>query len=32
MERRALEYLWIHESPRSELVDHDMLRVFERGE
>ena len=32
LEKRALEYLWIHESPRSELVDHDMLRVFERGE
>ena len=32
LERRALDYLWIHESPRSELVDHDMLRVFERGE
>ncbi len=31
LERRALDYLWIHESPRSELVDHDMLRVFERG-
>jgi len=32
LERRALDYLWIHESPRSELVDHDMLRVFNRGE
>jgi len=32
LERRALDHLWIHESPRSELVDHDMLRVFERGE
>ena len=32
LEKRALDYLWIHESPRSELVDHDMLRVFERGE
>lgn len=32
LERRALDYLWIHESPRSELVDHDMLRVFDRGE
>ena len=32
LEKRALEYLWIHESPRSELVDQDMLRVFDRGE
>ena len=32
LERLALEHLWIHESPRSELVDHDMLRVFDRGE
>ena len=28
----ALEHLWIHESPRVELVEHDMLRVFTHGE
>jgi len=32
IEERALRSLWIHESPLSEVVDHDMLRVFDRGE
>src|SRR5687768_17272815 len=25
-------HLWIHESSRSDLYEHDMLRVFDRGE
>ena len=28
----ALDHLWIHESPRVDLVDRDMLRVFVEGE
>jgi adenosylmethionine-8-amino-7-oxononanoate aminotransferase len=32
LEEAALEHLWIHESPREELVQHDMLRVFTHGE
>jgi adenosylmethionine-8-amino-7-oxononanoate aminotransferase len=32
LEDLALEHLWIHESPRRELVEHDMLRVFTHGE
>jgi len=32
LEARALEHLWIHESPRSELVGRKLLRVFTHGE
>ena len=28
----ALDHLWIHESPRIDLIDRDMLRVFVEGE
>lgn len=31
-EASALEHLWIHESPRTDLVDRGMLRVFVSGE
>jgi len=32
LERLALKHLWIQESPRAELINDDMLRVFDRGE
>ena len=28
----AIDHLWIHESPRVDLLDRDMLRVFVEGE
>jgi adenosylmethionine-8-amino-7-oxononanoate aminotransferase len=31
-EHTAIDHLWIHESPRVDLVDRDMLRVFTDGE
>jgi adenosylmethionine-8-amino-7-oxononanoate aminotransferase len=30
--RTAIDHLWIHESPRVDLLDRDMLRVFTDGE
>jgi adenosylmethionine-8-amino-7-oxononanoate aminotransferase len=32
VQHTALDHLWIHESPRVDLVDRDMLRVFVEGE
>jgi adenosylmethionine-8-amino-7-oxononanoate aminotransferase len=32
LESTALKSLWMHESPRAELVDAGLLRVFTRGE
>lgn len=31
-EEVALQHLWMHESPRAELVEGDLLRVFTHGE
>ncbi|HEY1365893.1 MAG TPA: aminotransferase class III-fold pyridoxal phosphate-dependent enzyme [Gaiellaceae bacterium] len=28
----AIDHLWIHESPRADLIERDMLRVFVEGE